>query len=139
MLSSSGDKHPADNRRCFHKTGDVIWHTVYLNKMAALENTLLQTVVMAGANSAVMTSCGLWNHLWSLGIVAAIHILRIDPAMLSGTSVVLDCPWYFACGVFCGGRKHTHMHIIYLYIYMYIYTYIYSANLESRLFGFLSL
>jgi hypothetical protein len=79
MLSSSGDKHPADNRRCFHKAGDFIWHTVYLNKMAAVVNPLMHTVVMAGPNSAVMTSCGLWNHLWSLGIAAAIHALRPDP------------------------------------------------------------
>ena len=59
---------------------------------------------------------------------ATAHIVTrqtsIDPAMLSGISVVLDCLWYFACGVFCGGRKHTHMHIIYIYIYIYMYIYI---------------
>ena len=35
--------------------------------MAVVVNSLLRTVVMAGATSAVMTSCRLWEHLWSLG------------------------------------------------------------------------
>ena len=34
-----------------------------MNKMAAVVNILLHTVVMAGATSAVMTSCGKTKHL----------------------------------------------------------------------------
>ena len=47
------------------------------------------------------------RHVERLGLVVAIHILRLEPCMLSSISVMLHGLYYFTCAVGWGDRKKS--------------------------------